>query len=112
VIDPTMSGFSIFGIWGGVGVAWAVGEGEAIFQFANGVWTMLQQPFGSSQGFVDVMQEGADVYAVGQDVFHAAGGGPFQRDADAPRTAFWRSVWLSSSQVWIVGDAIAIHRAR
>ena len=83
-----------------------------ILHFANGVWTTVEPPSGSSQGFVDVMQEGADVYAVGLDVSHAAGGGPFQRDADAPQAAFWRSVWLSSSQVWVVGDGVAIHRAR
>jgi hypothetical protein len=113
VLDPTMTGFSIFAIWGGTDEAWAVGEGELIFHFANGVWTMVRPPGGSSQGFVDVMQEGADVYAVGQDVFHATGGGPFQLDDTVPQgTVQGRSVWLSSAEVWIVGGGTAIHRTR
>ena len=112
VLDPSMTGFSIFAIWGGVDVAWAVGEGEMILHFANGAWTTVQQPGGSSQGFIDVMQEGADVYAVGQDVAHSVNGGPFERDTDVARLAFWSSVWISSSQVWVVGNNVAIHRAR
>ncbi len=112
VLDPTMTGFSIFAIWGGVDTAWAVGEGEMILHYANGVWTTVQQPGGSSQGFIDVMQEGADVYAVGQDVAHSVNGGPFQIDTDVARLAFWSSVWISSSQVWVVGNGVAIHRAR
>ena len=48
----------------------------------------------------------------GQDVAHSVNGGPFQIDTDLARLAFWPSVWISSSQVWVVGNGFAIHRAR
>jgi hypothetical protein len=113
VIDPTTNPFSIFAIWGGQDVAWAVGEGEMILHFANGVWTTVRPPNGSSVGLDAVMQEGTDVYAVGLDVFHAVVGGSFAPDIDAPQFKFWKSVWLSSAQVWVVAqDGTIIHRAR
>ena len=112
VLDPATTGFSLFAVWGGPGVAWAVGEGEQILHFANGVWTGIQPGSGSSQGLIDVMQEGADVYAAGIELLHSASGGAFQPDHDVPRVTY-QSVWLSSSQVWVVGDLDTIvHRAR
>jgi len=58
------------------------------------------------------MASGADVYAVGLDVFHEAGAGAFAADPDAPRTEY-AGVWLSPTHVWVGGgDATVIRRPR
>jgi hypothetical protein len=113
LLDPTMTGVSVHAVSGGPGVAWAVGEGELIFQFANGAWAHLQGGGGSSLGFIDVMQSGADVYTVGQDIFRRVASGAFEVDPDAPTGDTSWSVWLSNAQVWVLfGQDIVLHRPR
>jgi hypothetical protein len=113
LLNTAVTGLSVFGIWGGPGVAWAVGEGEMIWHFTNGAWTQIRPGSGSSQGLVDVMQSGADVYAVGLEILHAVGNGPFQHDANAPTQAFYTSVWMTSTDVWVLGQpATVLHQTR
>jgi hypothetical protein len=107
--------FGLFGIWSDGTTTWAVGEGEQADRETGGVWTHLQGPGGSSEGWTNVMGSGTDVYAVGLSIALSTGGGMFQDVADAPQ-GFYRGVWVTTSQVWaaggFTGGPIVVHRAR
>jgi len=113
--------FLLFGVWSDGATTWAVGEGTQILKRSAGAWMQVQPPGGSSVGFTNVMAAGADVYAVGESLVHATGGGAFQPDNDAPAGSF-KGLWVTSSQVWVTGSetnaafpsgvSVIIHRAR
>jgi hypothetical protein len=108
--------FGLFGIWSNGATAWAVGEGNQILRRAHGSWTQRQPPGGSSQGLVNVMGAGADMYASGQTVVRAAPGRPVQILAGVPPGSY-PGLWVNAAQVWVAGStnaggAVVLHRAR
>jgi hypothetical protein len=116
-IATPFPGFGFFGIWANGTTGWAVGEGRQIMQLSAGTWTLVQAPNGSSQGFLNVMGLGADVWIAGQATEEGTGGGPFQSVSSVP-TGSYQGLWLTSTQIWMTGDDFALsgaailHRAR
>ncbi|HLK92512.1 MAG TPA: hypothetical protein VKZ18_21630, partial [Polyangia bacterium] len=107
--------FGLFGIWSDGTTGWAVGEGQQKLQLVGGVWTQVQDPSGSAQGFLNVMGLGGDVWINGQAVVEGTGGA-FQPVAGVP-AGFFRGLWLTSSQVWMTGSlnsggVVVLHRSR
>ena len=115
-IATAFPGFGFFGIWASGTTGWAVGEGRQIMQLSGGTWTLVQPPDGSSEGFLNVMGLGADVWIAGQATDDSLGGGAFQPVTDVPAGTY-SGLWLTPSQIWLAGDDFASgaavrHRAR
>jgi hypothetical protein len=108
--------FGLFGVWSNGKVTWAVGEGDQILRRAHGSWTQRRPPAGSSQGLVNVMAAGADMYASRRTVVHTTAGGPIQTVTGVPDGAY-PGLWVNATQIWVAGSsnaggAVVLHRAR
>jgi hypothetical protein len=109
--------FGLFGIWSNGSTTWAVGEGQQADRESGGIWTHLQGPSGSSEGWLNVMGSGTDVYASGQSVALSSGGGMLQNLTDVP-SGVYPGLWVTTSQVWVAGSTfgapspVVLHRAR
>jgi hypothetical protein len=116
-IDTPRPSFGFFGIWADGTTGWAVGEGRQMLRLIGGTWTESRPPDGSSQGYLNVMGLGGDVWVDGQDLVESTGGGAFQPPAGAPSGRF-QGLWLTSAQIWMTGNdptgnsVIVVHRAR
>ena len=108
-----LTDFGLFSIWGDGTQAYAGGEGEALFRFANGSWTKLQGRGGSSQGFTDIGGMGADIFTVGNLQVFRLSGNTFTPVPDVPQLVGYSMVWVSPTQIWFgAGDGEVAHRSR
>jgi hypothetical protein len=109
----TLTDFGLFTIWGDGTQAYAGGEGEALFHFAGGSWTMLQGRGGSSQGFTDIGGLGADILTVGNNQVVRLSGNTFTPITDGPPAHGYEMVWVSPTQIWLGAlDGTTAHRSR
>jgi len=108
----TLTDFGLFTIWGDGTQAYAAGEGEELFRFAGGSWTMLQARGGSSEGFKDIGGLGADVFSTGNQQIFRLSGNTFTPIPDQPPGGY-RMVWVSPTQIWFgAGDGTVARRSR
>jgi hypothetical protein len=110
----------LYTIWSSGPEAWAAGPGDRIHHFQNGQWTMVTVPTDSGPLLYDLGGMNGDVHLVGsQSTLRTVENGAFVPVTDAPATpAIYQGVWVSTSQVWVVGaiesggQAIVLRRAR
>ena len=93
-------------IWSSGPEAWAAGLGGQIHHFANGQWTPVVPATDSGPQLSDLGGLNGDVHLVGtQSALEILEEGSFVPVTDAPAQAFfYQSVWVSPSQVWVVGE--------
>lgn len=107
--------FGLFGIWSSGASTWAVGAGTQVMRNTAGTWTQVKPPGGSSQGWINTMGSGTELWASGQSVARSTGD-TFEKDTEVP-AGFYPGLWLNESQVWVAGitnagKAVVMHRAR
>jgi hypothetical protein len=96
-------------IWSSGAETWAAGLGGQIDHFANGQWTSTVPATDTGPGFNDLGGLNGDVHLVGdQGTVDILEEGSFLPVTDAPPQAlFYDGVWVSPSQVWMVGTDTA-----
>jgi hypothetical protein len=110
----------LYTIWSSGAEAWAAGPGGRILHFQGGQWTQTVAPTDSGPLLDDLGGlGGADVHLVGtQGVLDVLTEDTFVPVTDAPpQGSSYSSVWVSPSQVWVVGanganEPLLIRRAR
>ena len=110
----------LYTIWSSGPEAWTAGPGGRILHFQNGQWTQAVAPIDSGPMLYDLGGlNGADVHLVGtQGFLDTLNEGTFVPVTDAPPSGeFYQGVWVSPSQVWVVGanqanEPMIIRRAR
>jgi hypothetical protein len=95
----------LYTIWSSGADTWAAGLGGQIHHFANGQWTTTVPATDTGPGLSDLGGLNGDVQLVGsQSAFDVLQGGSFLPVSDAPQVFFYQSVWVSPTQVWVVGE--------
>jgi hypothetical protein len=109
----------LYTIWSSGAEAWAAGPGGQIHHFQGGQWTTAVPATNTGPTLNDLGGLNGDVHLVGnQSAFDILQEGSFVPVTDAPAQAFFnQSVWVSQSQVWVVGadamnEPLIIRRTR
>lgn len=109
----------LYTIWADSNQAWAAGPGGRIHHFQNGTWTLVSSPTDSGPLLYSLAGRGDDVYLAGtQSFLDVLQGDTFVPVPDAPASgSIYQGVWVSPSQVWVVGmnqsdEPIVLRRQR
>jgi len=119
ITGPIGSTSFLYAIWSSGAQAWAAGPGGRIHHFQGGQWTQTVAPTDAGPLLSDLGGLDGDLHLVGTRAYLDV----FTNDAFAPVTdappqgGSYSSVWVSPSQVWVVGanqagEPMIIRRAR
>jgi hypothetical protein len=100
----------LYAIWSSGPEAWAAGPGSRLYHYQSGAWSVAIPATDTGPTLNDLGGlDGADVHLVGtQGYLDTLSEGSFVPVTDAPpQGGIYTSVWVSPSQVWVVGSNLA-----
>jgi hypothetical protein len=100
----------LLAVWSSGADAWAAGEASHLLRLAGGSWTRVHTPGEDpNHALFDLGANDGDLHLVGVNELRIFDGASFVQEPDAPvpplvgELAFYQSVWVSTSQVWVTG---------